>query len=117
MGQGKHSDIHITPSQFVLESNADFREYYDIGKKLGGGNLLSCYPNIPIGAYGEVYVCVHKTSHLTRAVKVMDKTTIEEAEKERFLSEIRILKIMDHPNIVKLYEVYQDRKRYYLVTE
>ncbi len=112
--QFRRADIHIAPSQFVKESNADFREYYDIGKKLGGGTF-ACFTHA--GAYGEVYVCVHKTSHLTRAVKVMDKTAIEESEKERFLSEIKILKMMDHPNIVKLYEVYQDRKRYYLVTE
>ena len=54
---------------------------------------------------------------MVRAVKVMDKTAIEESEMERFLTEINILKMMDHPNIVKLYEVLQDKKRYYLVTE
>ena len=73
--------------------------------------------NKHVGAYGEVYICTHKVTKLPRAVKVMDKTAIEESEKERFLSEIKILKIMDHPNIVKLYEVFQDKKRYYLVTE
>ena len=62
-------------------------------------------------------MCVHKGTGYSRAVKVMDKTAFEESEKERFLSEIKILKIMDHPNIVKLYEVFQDKKRYYLVTE
>lgn len=47
----------------------------------------------------------------------MNKTAIDESETERFLTEINILKIMDHPNIVKLYEVFQDKKYYYLVTE
>ena len=75
------------------------------------------YNAYSLGAYGEVYVCIHKATQLARAVKVMDKTAIEESEKERFLCEIKILKIMDHPNIVKLYEVFQDKKRYYLVTE
>jgi calcium-dependent protein kinase len=28
-----------------------------------------------------------------------------------------ILKNLDHPNIVKLYELYQDEKFYYLITE
>lgn len=32
-------------------------------------------------------------------------------------TEINILKTMDHPNIVKLYEAYQDKKRYFIVTE
>lgn len=32
-------------------------------------------------------------------------------------AEVNILKELDHPNIVKLYELYQDSKNYYLVTE
>lgn len=33
------------------------------------------------------------------------------------LNEIEILKTLDHPNILKLYEFFQDHKRYFLVTE
>jgi calcium-dependent protein kinase len=47
----------------------------------------------------------------------MEKSAIDENDKERFFAEIKILKIMDHPNIVRLYEVYEDEMRYYLVTE
>ncbi len=32
-------------------------------------------------------------------------------------AEVNILKDLDHPNIVKLYELYQDDKYYYLITE
>jgi serine/threonine protein kinase len=32
-------------------------------------------------------------------------------------AEVNVLKKLDHPNIVKLYELYQDPKNYYLVTE
>jgi len=32
-------------------------------------------------------------------------------------NEINILKEIDHPNIVKMYEFFEDEKRYYLVTE
>ena len=38
-------------------------------------------------------------------------------EKFRFNSEILLLKQMDHPNILKLYEVYEDEARVYVVTE
>lgn len=34
-----------------------------------------------------------------------------------FHAEIQILRKLDHPNILKLYEVFTDDKRYYLVTE
>jgi calcium-dependent protein kinase len=42
---------------------------------------------------------------------------LAENEKERLLGEINILKKLDHPNILKLYEFFQDTKRYFLVTE
>lgn len=38
-------------------------------------------------------------------------------EEESFKYEIGILKKLDHPNILKLYEVFQDDKRYFIVTE
>ena len=38
-------------------------------------------------------------------------------EYERFFTEVGILKSLDDPNIVNIYEVYQDTKRFYIVTE
>ena len=38
-------------------------------------------------------------------------------EEKGFQREIRILKKLDHPNILKLYEVFEDTKAYYLITE
>ncbi len=32
-------------------------------------------------------------------------------------NEVDILKSLDHPNILKIYELYQDQKNYYLITE
>lgn len=38
-------------------------------------------------------------------------------DKKLLEQEIYLLKEMDHPNIVKLFEAYQDLKRYFIVTE
>lgn len=38
-------------------------------------------------------------------------------EEQAFQDEIAILSKLDHPNILKLYEIYDDEKRYYIVTE
>lgn len=38
-------------------------------------------------------------------------------EKMRFFYEMEIMKKLDHPNILRIFEVYQDQKRYYLITE
>jgi calcium-dependent protein kinase len=47
----------------------------------------------------------------------MDKRTMDAKEKVRLKYEIDILKNLDHPNIVKLFEVFEDRNFMYLVTE
>ena len=36
---------------------------------------------------------------------------------ERFKQEINILQKLDHPNVLKLYEYFEDDKNVYLVTE
>ena len=42
---------------------------------------------------------------------------MDETEKTRLKYEIDILKNLDHPNIVKLYEIFEDKYYIYLVTE
>lgn len=42
---------------------------------------------------------------------------MDDDEKRMLFNEINILKEIDHPNIVKMYEFFEDEKRYYLVTE
>lgn len=42
---------------------------------------------------------------------------MDDKEKIRLKYEIDILKNLDHPNIVKLYEVFEDKNNIYLVTE
>lgn len=33
------------------------------------------------------------------------------------LKEVRILKELDHPNIIKIYDFFEDEKRYYVVVD
>ena len=58
------------------------------------------------GAYGEVRKCLNKQSKALRAVKIINKLSLAAYDKEKLLNEIDILKQMDHPNILKLYEFF-----------
>ena len=62
-------------------------------------------------------MCVHRETGVQRAVKVLRKSNMDEDEKKMLFNEIHILKNLDHPNIVKMYESFEDEKRYYIVTE
>ncbi|CAD8199555.1 unnamed protein product [Paramecium pentaurelia] len=74
-------------------------------------------PPIGKGAFGEVRKAIHKVTNQVRAIKVISKEKASKAEVERLRIEIEILKRLDHPNIIKIYEFYQDNKNIYIVTE
>lgn len=41
-------------------------------------------------------------------MKTMSKDSLINENKEKLLSELNILKNLDHPNIVRIYEIYSD---------
>lgn len=52
-----------------------------------------------------------------RAVKAIKKNSLIEEDEKKVFMEMSVLKEMDHPNIIKLYEIYDWKNCYYLVTE
>merc|ERR1711988_277175 len=67
------------------------------------------------GSYGSVSKCVNKKTQQVRAVKSIAKQQMKNLD--RFKQEIAIMKIMDHPNIIKLFETFEDHRNIYLVME
>ena len=59
-----------------------------------------------LGAYGEVRRCIHKVTKKVRAVKIIRKEKLEKSERERLFNEIEVLKKLDHPNILKIFQVF-----------
>jgi len=49
---------------------------------------------------------LNKSSKALRAVKIINKQNLAEYEKEKLMNEIDILKQLDHPNILKLFEFF-----------
>ena len=70
------------------------------------------------GSFASVYLVQNRITESIRAMKVIKKssTTSEEDEKE-IINEINILKIMDHPNILKIFEFYSSKESYSIITE
>ena len=51
------------------------------------------------------------------AIKIIDKTQLNPSSLQKLFREVRIMKHLDHPNIVKLYQVIETDKTLYLVME
>lgn len=51
------------------------------------------------------------------AIKIIDKTQLNPSSLQKLFREVRIMKTLDHPNIVKLFQVIETEKTLYLVME
>jgi calcium-dependent protein kinase len=70
------------------------------------------------GAYGVVKkVCLKENPDTVRAMKIIPKENIMEGQSQKLLDEIKILKKLEHPNIMKIYEYFDDSKNIYIVSE
>jgi len=87
----------------MREHEGKLADVYDVGKSLGEGS------------YGQVTLATHKASKQLRALKAIDRSNIADAT--RFEEEIKIQQSLSHPNIVRLFEVFNDFKKVYLVME
>lgn len=63
-----------------------------------------------------MYKAIHIETGMERAIKVIKKKNIGDNLKHT-IAEIENLKKVDHPNIVKLFELYTSNKYIYLVQE
>jgi len=70
------------------------------------------------GSRGSVYLCEHTLRHLRVAIKVLPTAKAEDPSSlERFYREARAMACLDHPNIVRAYDIDQDEKLHFLVME
>ena len=84
----------------------------------GTGTLIDNYTKIQelgIGAYYKVYRVQNKKTKEVYACKELAKSKIN--DKEKFKNEINIMSRCDHPNIIKLYEIFEDARYIDLIME
>jgi serine/threonine protein kinase len=94
----------ITRSKFVSKNGSI--EDYKLEDLLGKGS------------YGEVYKATHIENGKEVAIKMYDKYKMSEANKKKsMLNEIRLLKKLDHPNLIKLHAVHETPSKIYLVMD
>ncbi|KAK6588993.1 hypothetical protein RS030_243609 [Cryptosporidium xiaoi] len=93
----------IKRDSFVGTSYLPIHNYYKIGEKVGEGS------------WGAVYIVEERCSNIVRAAKKIPKQF--SGDGFRFRQEMQLLSILDHPNIAKLYETFEDYNSIYLIME
>ena len=82
------------------------------------GNLVEKYIKIKelgSGTFGKVYEIENKETKKKYACKHITKKKI--CDMNKFNNEINIMREINHPNIIKLYEIYEDQRHIDLVME
>ncbi|XP_040604363.1 serine/threonine-protein kinase MARK2 isoform X4 [Mesocricetus auratus] len=69
------------------------------------------------GNFAKVKLARHILTGKEVAVKIIDKTQLNSSSLQKLFREVRIMKVLSHPNIVKLFEVIETEKTLYLVME
>lgn len=103
----KLNDLRITEGMLVQESKGDPFTNYEQVESLGEGT------------FGKVIKVRHKITRVLRAMKIIqkDKAKLNNEDEKEMINEIHILKALDHPNIMKVYEFFNTDKCLYIVSE
>ena len=67
------------------------------------------------GNFAKVKLAKHIPTGKEVAIKIIDKTQLNPGSLQKLFREVRIMKTLDHPNIVKLYQVSGDSKNFQLL--
>ena len=114
----------IFPSKerkYYLQNEKEYIKWVEsIRKVVHYSNLRDLYEikgNLGKGKFGLVKLGIHKESGRQVAVKIINKEYVEGMDLEQIKSEIDILKIAKHPNIIKLYDIFENEKYIYIIME
>ena len=73
---------------------------------------------IGTGSYGKVKLATHIKTNEHVAIKVIEKAKLIRAgDEERIKKEMRIMSTLNHPNILKAFEIFEDEKNFYIIME
>ena len=99
-------EVKVKTSNLIMKRYDNPWDNYVLIKELGQGT------------FGTVQKVMLKSRRVYRAMKIINKSNVVEGVNDsEILNEINILKNLDHPNIMKIYEFYEDKDNYYIITE
>jgi hypothetical protein len=109
-------------SRHILVSSEDAKNNWVGNLKIAIGyqNFLDYYTlqeDIDEGRFGKVKLGVHKSTGEKVAIKVIKKDDMNESELEMLKSELDLMKLFRHPNIVRLLDHFENDTYMYIVME
>ena len=95
--------MNVNKGTFIQYKKGQIETDYTIGEIMGSG------------AFATVRKVIHKETQNARALKIIKKNPKQDSS--RMYLEVDILKKLIHPNIMQIFEFYEDKKNFYIITE
>ena len=99
----KTSEPTFAKHTFINHKKANLNDFYEIEDEIG------------IGRYSKCFRAKNKETGHYFACKELEKGNL--TDYDTLMSEIEILSKLDHPNIIKLFEIFENEKYIYLIME
>ena len=123
-GENYYSFSVVYPTKtriYYCKGEKEYNEWFDKLKiATGYTNLLDIYEvknKLGSGKFGLVKLGIDKKTGQKVAIKIMKKSTMDSSDLELVRTEIEILKICQHPNIIRLYNVFENADYLYIIME
>ncbi|TMW48377.1 hypothetical protein DOY81_006547 [Sarcophaga bullata] len=100
------SHSNSSSSKDALKNKEPIRVgFYDIERTIGKGN------------FAVVKLARHRITKNEVAIKIIDKSQLDTTNLQKVYREVEIMKRLNHPHIIKLYQVMETKNMIYIVSE
>ena len=113
--------LYKNEKSYYFDNEEDFKIWFDkLNQAVQSKSLFDKYEvkqKIGKGKFGLVKAGINKETKKPVAIKIMAKKNMDKSDMELAKVEIDILKISQHPNIIKLYDVFENEHYIYIIME
>ena len=113
--------LYKSEKSYYFDNEQDFNIWFEkLNTAVQNKSLFDKYEvaqKIGKGKFGLVKLGINKETKKQVAIKIMAKKNMDKSDLELAKVEIDILKIGQHPNIIKLYDIYENENYIYIIME
>ncbi len=100
----------------IQEKDLEYPKLKSVKKQIVGNYRIE--KTIGEGTFGKVKLGIHIPTEEQVAIKILEKDKIQDREDlERISREINFLKRLNHPNIIKIYDIIENSRNFYIIME
>lgn len=104
--------------EYYCANEDEYQSWIDkINKATGNSSIFQKYEILEMvgkGKFGVIKQVINKETKLKCCLKVMNKKSMTSKDLQELKTEVEIMKVCQHPNIVRLYDIFENQESQFL---